>query len=147
MRYITLFILSVVAFCASAQEPEGGVEVQINTDDPAMEVLRRYADIAPHHYLPDVDFNIRAWRPHGITFVIPPSHLDRVLWQESATMPAVRIVVPKFTDYNSLRLNFGSSGKASITISNGSAYNYMPWNNSPIGYRDARTLSFPVPRR
>lgn len=147
MRVLLVFILSAAARCAYAQQPEGGVEVSIASDDPAMEVLRRYADIAPHQYLPEVDFNIRAWRPHGVTFVIPPSHLDRILWQQSATMPTVRVDVPKFTDYNSIRLNLGSSGKASITISNGSAYNFMPWNNSPMGYRDARTLSFPVPRR
>lgn len=146
MRFYISLLFAFIAISAMAQQPEDRVEVSIADDDAAMEVLRRYAEFTPDSLIPNVDFAIRAWRPHGLTFVIPPVHFDKLLWQQSAAMPMVVVSVPKFTDYNSIKLKIGGSGGASITISDGSAFNYMPWPNSPIGYRDARTLSFPLPR-
>lgn len=147
MRWLVVVFMLLCPASIFAQQVDSRVDVYGTKDDAAaLEVLRQYADYVPHGSVPQVEFSIRAWRPHGITFVIPPAHLDKLLWHKSASMPEVKVSIPEFTDYNSIRINIGRSRGASITITNGSAYNYMPWLNSPIGYRDARTLSFPTPR-
>ena len=65
---------------------------------------------------------------------------------KSEMMKRVNINPPKFLDYNSITLRIGG-GNSSLTISNGSAYNYNNlYPNLNAAYRDARTLSFPVPR-
>lgn len=143
----TLFgILSLlmVALTVSAQQPEGDV-VSIAGDSTTMSILDRYRHILPPHEFDRGSWRIRTWHPkYGVRSLRLPE-AEHVLWEKSDMMPRVRGAVPKFVDYNSITLRIGSHG-SSLTISNGSAYNYMPWPNAPQGYRDARTLSFPVPR-
>lgn len=136
--------LLMVALTVSAQQPEGDV-VPIADDSTAMSILDSYRHLLPPHEFDRGSWRIRTWHPkYGVRSLRLPD-AERVLWMESDMMPRVKVAAPKFVDYNSITLRFGSDG-SSLTISNGSAYNYMPWPHAPQGYRDARTLSFPVPR-
>jgi beta-galactosidase len=67
------------------------------------------------------------------------------LWEDGKQRSSVIVSVPKFKGYNRAVWRIVSD-KAALIISNGSAYNYMLWPNDPGAYRDARTLSFPLPR-
>lgn len=141
---ISIFTFLMVAMTSSAQLPEGDV-VPIGGDSAAMSILESYRHLLPPNQFDRGSWRIRTWHPQrGVRF-LPLPDADNLLWMESDMMPRVKVAVPKFVDYNSVTLRFGGS-TTTITISNGSAYNNMPWPNSPIGYRDARTLSFPVPR-
>lgn len=143
-RLICISALLMVALTSSAQRPEGDV-VPIGGDSTAMSILDSYRHLLPPHEFDSGSWRIRTWHPErGVKSLRLPD-VDRVLWMESDMMPRVKVAVPKFVDYNSVTLRFGGAS-TTITISNGSAYNHMPWRNAPQGYRDARTLSFPVPR-
>lgn len=166
----TLFcILSLlfVAFTASAEHPdaehpdaelpdtehpdaerpdaEHRDAVRSEGDSTAMSILDSYRHLLPPHEFDRGSWRIRTWHPkHGVMPLRLPD-ARRVLFFESDMSPRVKVAVPRFVDYGSITLRFGDGG-SSLTISNGSAYNYMPWPHAPQGYRDARTLSFPVPR-
>ncbi len=118
-------------------------------DTAAMAVLERYAapgaDASMPHTTPlasglrAVTPDIESWHPSG--------HLLPLVLRRSiaSDMPAaIRVAPPRLPDMK--KLHWKPSENFSITISNGSAGNYMPWPNCPIGYLDARTLSFPLPR-
>lgn len=142
-RLLLLFAGVVMSLCASAQQPETASITLEEGDSAAMAVLERY-----HLAMPELESSrmIRSWRPHLYS---PLPHLigDKPhLWEQTATAPTINIEKPVFVDYNSVTLRLGDGGNASITISNGSAYNFMPWHNYPGAYRDARTLSFPMRR-
>jgi len=126
--------LLCVSAAVSAQQPERTAELP-ESDSTAMAVLERYASSS----LQAVDLwqpSIAAvkWRPIG-------GQADKSI---SSAAVSVRVTLPKIVDMN--RLVWKPSSSFSITISNGSAGSSMPWPNCPIGYLDARTLSFPIPR-
>lgn len=131
MLYILLSCLSVTASAQSPQRQETASEA----DSTAMAVLDRYAS-SPQ---PAVEM----WQPTVAAVKFKP-----IGERENVPMPSaaisVRVVLPKPVDMN--KLVWKPSSSFSITISNGSAGNNMPWPNCPIGYLDARTLSFPLPR-
>ena len=144
MKYMLAVISLLVGVSLSAQSPEGYVDV--GSDEAVIGILADYNDRYIHQPIGPESWLIRAWHPNR---GLMPNRLpgtNHTLWMESEMRPSLRVSPPIFTDYNSVTLRLGSSGAATITISNGSAYNHMPWPNSPAGYRDARTLSFPVPR-
>lgn len=150
-RYV---ILPLSLLCATlspvvAQQPEDDavphgivLTVEEQGGDVAA-ILERYYDLAP-----DLERSllIRSWRPHQRIVLLQPLGVKEHLWEQSAVVPSVELPPPSVIDMSTLRLRIGSSGSATITISNGSAFNYMPWQNYPGAYRDARTLSFPLPR-
>lgn len=118
-------------------------------DTAAMAVLERYAAQAADASMPHttplasglraVTPDIESWHPSGHLL---PLGLRRSI---ASDMPAaIRVAPPRLPDMK--KLHWKPSENFSITISNGSAGNYMPWPNCPIGYLDARTLSFPLPR-
>lgn len=126
--------LIFVSAAVSAQQPERATELP-EADSTAMAILDRYASSS----LQAVDLWQPAiaavkWRPIG--------------GQDDKSIPSaamgVRVTLPKPVDMN--RIVWKPSSSFSITISNGSAGNCMPWPSCPIGYLDARTLSFPLPR-
>ncbi|MDE6862145.1 MAG: hypothetical protein K2J31_05335 [Alistipes sp.] len=138
-RVLTLFIfsilLSAIPFAVSAQPPAGERVELSESDSTAMAVLERYAVPA----LQTVD----TWRPTMPAVKWRPigEHDSRSMLPTSVS---VRVELPRPIDMT--RLVWKPSPSFSITVSNGSAGNSMPWPNSPIGYLDARTLSFPLPR-
>lgn len=142
---LSIAALLVVVFGASAQEPEAG-DVRIESDSAVMDILDSYRHILPPRKFDRGSWYIRSWTPH--VGLMPQRLLgtEYHLWAETQMMPRVEVKAPRFLDYNSVTLRLGSSSSSTITISNGSAYNHMPWPNSPQAYRDARTLSFPLPR-
>ena len=124
----------------SKPEPETTIAVE---DESVIALLEHYAELRPdlHHSL-----QIRSWRPHTTMFLLQPMGIEPHLWDMSATAPSIRVNVPTFTDRNSITLRICDHSRATITFSNGSAFNHMAWPNDPAAYRDARTLSFPLPR-
>lgn len=150
LLYIAILLLTVSH--APAQQPEGDVVLTDNgsteakESSRAFEILDSYRHLLPPHEFERGSWLIRSWTPH---IGLMPQRLlgtEHHLWMETEMMPRVEIEAPRFLDYNSITLRLGSSGSSTLTISNGSAFNHMPWPNAPQGYRDARTLSFPVPR-
>ncbi|MBQ8493665.1 MAG: hypothetical protein IJ464_05235 [Alistipes sp.] len=139
-----IMALLCIASVTSAQQPEGE-SVRIESDSAAMVVLDSYKHLLPPHEFDRGTWLIRTWHPARGAKFAPIPDVEHSLWLESEMMPRVRVKVPRFVDYNSITLRVGAV-RSTLTITNGSAYNYMPWPNSPQGYRDARTLSFPVPR-
>lgn len=150
-RYV---ILPMLLLCATlsrvaAQQPEGDAvqpDIVLTDEEQGSGVaalLEHYYDLAP-----DLERSllIRSWRPHQRVVLLQPLGVKGHLWEQSAVVPSVEVPPPSAIDMSTLRLRIGSSESATITISNGSAYNYMPWQNYPGAYRDARTLSFPIPR-
>lgn len=150
---LTVLCSGIIARQASGQEqmPERrSSEVMLTeADTTAMAVLERYAaqtaDAAMPHTTPlatgqrTVTSDIESWHPSGQLLPLGLRH------SIAATMPAaIRVAPPRLPDMK--KLHWKPSENFSITISNGSAGNYMPWPNCPIGYLDARTLSFPLPR-
>lgn len=151
---ILLHIVALLcfAFHASAQQPEGDVVLTDNDSakteegSHAFEILESYRHLLPPHEFDRGSWLIRSWTPH---IGLVPQRLwgtEHHLWMSTEMMPRVKIKAPRFLDYNSVTLRIGTNGSSAITISNGSAFNHMPWPNAPQGYRDARTLSFPLPR-
>lgn len=133
------------AIVASAQSVEEEYHVGDDGRNHALAILNNYKDMLPLYHLSDAHSPIESWRP---TIGLMPQRLpgtNHLLWMKTEMQKRVNIEPPKFLDYNSITLRIGQ-GRSSVTISNGSAYNHMPWPGSPAAYRDARTLSFPVPR-
>lgn len=150
LLYIAILLLTVSH--APAQQPKGDVvltdngSMEAKESSRAFEILDSYRHLLPPHEFERGSWLIRSWTPH---IGLMPQRLlgtEHHLWMETEMMPRVEIEAPRFLDYNSITLRLGSSGSSTLTISNGSAFNHMPWPNAPQGYRDARTLSFPVPR-
>ena len=148
---IVLHIVALLcfAFHALAQQPEGATAqggVVLTDDEQGSNVaaiLERYYDLAPDL---ERSLMIRSWMPHQRVMLLQPLGVKEHLWEQSAIVPSIALPPPSAVDRSTLRLRVGSSESATITISNGSAFNYMPWQNYPGAYRDARTLSFPLPR-
>ena len=138
MFTILSFVLVVAA--SSAQEPES-----IIIDSATMKILAEYSGVVPIGHFHEgssrhIPLRLRmahdAMLPHGV---------DPLLWEQSKQMPRVIVQVPKFKGYDAAMWHIVKSN-AALIISNGSAYNYMLWPNDPGAYRDARTLSFPLPK-
>ena len=146
---LPILLLSAAVPQAMAQQPEGATVqggVVLADDEQGSNVaaiLERYYDLAPDL---ERSLMIRSWMPHQRVMLLQPLGVKEHLWEQSAIVPSIALPPPSAVDRSTLRLRVGSSGSATITISNGSAYNYMPWQNYPGAYRDARTLSFPLPR-
>lgn len=146
---LPLLLLGATVSQAAVQQPEnattqsGIVLTEEEQGSRVAAILEHYYDLAP-----DLERSllIRSWRPHQRIVLLQPLGVTEHLWEQSAVAPSVKLPPPSVIDMSTLRLRVGSSGSATITISNGSAYNYMPWQNYPGAYRDARTLSFPLPR-
>jgi len=121
----------------SAANAENRVEVRV--DEEWRELLSR---------LPD-SVRMTLWNP---STVIVGGHILAPLPESAAelpgwTMPAERVLPEQ-------RGNFGLRAASGwFTVSNGNAYRYNPgWSCWGVGiypgaYLDARTLSFPLPRR
>ena len=142
---ISIFAMLSIAITSSAQSTEEEYNISDVGSSHAMDILDGYKDMLPLFHLSDTHSPIEYWRP---TIGLMPQRLpgtNHLLWIKTEMQKRVNIEPPKFLDYNSITLRLGG-GSSSITISNGSAYNHMPWPGSPAAYRDARTLSFPVPR-
>ena len=114
-------------------------------DSRALRVLAEYEGVMPIGYFHEgaarhIPLSIRiahdAMQHHNI---------ELYLWEDDKQRSSVIVSVPKFKGYNRAVWRIVSD-KAALIISNGSAYNYMLWPNDPGAYRDARTLSFPVPK-
>ena len=147
-RLITILFTTIATSTtyALAQGPEGHSHTIDSEHSNAMAILDSYKDRLPMYHLDGSSYLIEHWRH---TDRLLPRHLpgtNRTLWMKSEMMKRVNINPPKFLDYNSITLRIGG-GNGSLTISNGSAYNYNNlYPNINAAYRDARTLSFPVPR-
>ncbi|MBO5672122.1 MAG: hypothetical protein J6R81_03010 [Alistipes sp.] len=135
---ILAFVLNVAS--GFAQKPES-----IVVDSAAMKILSEYSGVMPIGHFHGgssrhIPLRLRiahdAMLPHGI---------DPLLWEQSKQMPRVMIEVPKYRGYDAGMWRI-MIHKTQVAISNGSAYNYMLWPNDPAAYRDARTLSFPLPK-
>ncbi len=138
----TASIMLLTASPCVAQEPEVDAKIEA-VDDNAITILERYAELRPDLYQ---SLQIRSWRPHATLFLLKPIGVEHHLWEQAAIAPSIRVSAPTFTDRNSITLRIGDQSHATITFSNGSAFNHMAWPNDPGAYRDARTLSFPIPR-
>ena len=139
-RLFTILSFVLVVAASSAQEPES-----IIIDSATMKILAEYSGVVPIGHFHEgssrhIPLRLRmahdAMLPHGI---------DPLLWEQSKQMPRVIVQVPKFKGYDAAMWHIVKSN-AALIISNGSAYNYMLWPNDPGAYRDARTLSFPLPK-
>ena len=135
---ILIFVLS--GTLCSAQERES-----IVVDSAAMKILAEYSGVMPIGHFHEgstrhIPLRLRmahdAMLPHGIY---------PLLWEQSKQMPHVIVQVPRFKGYDAAMWHIVKSN-ATLIISNGSAYNHMLWPNDPGAYRDARTLSFPLPK-
>ena len=135
---ILIFVLS--GTLCSAQERES-----IVVDSAAMKILAEYSGVMPIGHFHEgstrhIPLRLRmahdAMLPHGI---------DPLLWEQNKQMPRVMIEVPKYRGYDAGMWRI-MIHKTQVAISNGSAYNHMLWPNDPGAYRDARTLSFPLPK-
>lgn len=141
MKKIAIILSFMLCYTASiAQETE-----RIAVDSSAMRVLAEYEGVMPIGYFHEgaarhIPLSIRiahdAMQHHNI---------ELYLWEDGKQRSSVIVSVPKFKGYNRAVWRIVSD-KAALIISNGSAYNYMLWPNDPGAYRDARTLSFPLPR-
>ena len=143
MKYLLGLISLFSAVTLSAQQPEEHVDVA--AEQRALLILADYGDMFLVESMAPESWLIRAWHPD---MGLMPNRLigtNHQLWMASELLPTIHVEPPRFNDYNTLVLRVGD-GSTWISISNGSAYNYMPWNNCPAAYRDARTLSFPLPR-
>lgn len=143
----TLLIISMVflTLSISAQQPEVPDSIKLDIDANVLAILDRYNDGATPNKGAD-SWMIEHWHPSLTKFEVGMPGDNRGSWYRSRIVKPVKIDVPKFNDYNSITLRIGTGGGATLSISNGSAYNFMTWPNSPAAYRDARTLSFPVRR-
>ena len=139
-RLFTILSFVLVVAASSAQEPES-----IIIDSATMKILAEYSGVVPIGHFHEgssrhIPLRLRmahdAMLPHGV---------DPLLWEQSKQMPRVIVQVPKFKGYDAAMWHIVKSN-AALIISNGSAYNYMLWPNDPGAYRDARTLSFPLPK-
>lgn len=136
MRGLSMAISLLFVSVAAAQSPDGAVVYLTESDSLAMAVLERYADVSA---LQSIDM----WQPTMAEVRFAPIDTR----DEPSFRPApmrLHVDPPKPVDMN--KLVWRPSSSFSITVSNGSAGNSMPWPNCPIGYLDARTLSFPLPR-
>lgn len=145
LRPFIIFALLVLPFKLSGQEPVSNVVRLDSRDTTVMAIMEHYGPILPHHSLETPASQVMMWRPYD-KLLLGISNPHRQLWMDVNQATIVRPPMPRFINFNSVSLRLGGNGGAKITISNGSAYNYMPWPGSPAGYRDARTLSFPLPR-
>ena len=131
---MVLWLLGGVS-AVGAQPPVGDRVELSEADSTAMSVLERYAALPVEA--------VEVWQP-----TMPAVRWRPIEPESGGTMlpsaVSVQVKLPKPVDMN--KLVWKPSPSFSITISNGSAGNYMPWPNAPIGYLDARTLSFPMPR-
>lgn len=145
MRVVFAIIATLLGSIAtlSAQQIDGDIITLEPGDSSAMAIIAGYGKDMPHLYFKPMQ-TPPPLPPHIEIGRLRLSSLDRIIWQQNRIRTIIRTTTPIFNDYNSVTLRFGSNGHTTLTISNGSAYNYMPWPNSPIGYRDARTLSFPL---
>lgn len=140
MRSIAYTIVAlIIATPCFGQQPE--VVVLDERDSSALAILARYDE----RYDSD-RMRIEHWMPMSKIELLYPNGLDIDAPNLLMSSPPIKVTTPTFNDRNSVTLRIGTHGSLRVVISNGSAYNYMPWPNSPIGYRDARTLSFPLPR-
>ncbi len=142
-----IIILSLLVGCytAEAQQREQAAESP-TTDSLAMSILAEYEGLMPIGLFREgASRHIPLRLRMGISGMLP-SDIEPHLWEQGAMQPTIVVTPPKFLDYNSVTLRLGDHSGASLTISNGSAFNHMPWPNYPGAYRDARTLSFPLPR-
>lgn len=141
MRRIAYTIITLLTTTTLyGQVPEG--IILDARDSSAMAIIARYSsdDFDSDRHL------IEHWMPMSEIEKLYPLKVIGETPNILTTSPLIRVSTPTFRDYNSVKLRFGTNGSLRVVISNGSAYNYMTWPNSPAGYRDARTLSFPVPR-
>lgn len=139
-RIVYTVVVLIVALPCFGQQPEGVVLDE--KDSSAMAILARYDD---GRYDSD-RLRIEHWMPMSKIERLYPLGIDGDAPNILTSAPSIKVTTPIFHDRNSVTLRIGAHGSLRVVISNGSAYNYMPWPNSPAGYRDARTLSFPVPR-
>lgn len=140
MRSIVYTILALmVATPCFGQQPEGIILGE--RDSSALAILARYDE----RYDSD-RMRIEHWMPMSKIELLYPNGIDIDVPNLLMSSPTIKVTTPTFKDRNSVTLRIGTHGSLRVVISNGSAYNYMPWPNSPAGYRDARTLSFPLPR-
>ena len=141
MKKIAIILSFMLCYTASiAQERE-----RIAVDSSAMRVLAEYEGVMPIGH-----FHEGASRHIPLSIRIAHDamlrhNIDSHLWQDGKQMPSIIVSVPKFKGYDAAVWHI-MSDKVGLIISNGSAYNYMLWPNDPGAYRDARTLSFPLPR-
>ena len=143
MKYLFTIISLFSVVVLTAQRPDGGADIA--AEQRALHILADYSDRFVVEPLSPESWLIRAWHPDA---GLMPNRLlgtDHQLWMASEMLPTMHVSPPRFTDYNTLVLRVGD-GSARLSISNGSACNHMLWNNCPAAYRDARTLSFPLPR-
>ena len=143
MKYLFTIISLFAVVSLSAQQPDEHVDAA--AEQRALLILADYGDLFPAEPMAPESWLIRTWHPD---MGLLPNRLlgtDHQLWLASEMLPTIHVEPPRFNDYNTLVLRVGD-GSTWISISNGSAYNHMPWNNYPAAYRDARTLSFPLPR-
>ena len=139
-RLFTILSFVLVVAASSAQEPES-----IIIDSATMKILAEYSGVVPtghFHEGSSRHIPLRLRMAHDAMF---PHGVDPLLWEQSKQMPRVIVQVPKFKGYDAAMWHIVKSN-AALIISNGSAYNYMLWPNDPGAYRDARTLSFPLPK-
>ncbi len=134
----TIVALMVAPLCFG-QQPEGIVLDE--RDSSALAILARYDERYDSDRL-----RIEHWMPMSKIELLYPNGIEIDEPNLLLSSPSIKVTTPTFNDRNSVTLRLGSHGSLRVVISNGSAYNYMPWPNSPAGYRDARTLSFPLPR-
>ena len=142
----TILALLLSVTLSSAQQVEGGDIIVVEpSDSAAMAVIARYVDQMPQIY-PHHDMMRRPLLPPRMARRLIPQLVEQHVWENESMRSMMRPDMLPMRNPYSVVLRIGNRGSAIIVISNGSAFNYMPWPNSPIGYRDARTLSFPLPQ-
>lgn len=142
MKKILLIATAILLVAPTFAQENRGAIVLDERDSSAMAILAEYDDA---RFASD-ELRILHWMPMSRIERLYPLGIDPETPNILSATPSIRVSTPIFRDRNSITLRLGSEGHLRISITNGSAYNYMPWPNSPAGYRDARTLSFPVPR-
>lgn len=139
-KIFTLVLLVLSIATGIAQEPD-----MPDVDSTAMRVLAEYSSVIPIRHFHGNSARHISLRLRIAHSAIAPLGVEPKLWEESKQIPRIIIQVPKYRGYDSSVWRIRHNN-ASLVISNGSAYNYMLWPNDPGAYRDARTLSFPLPR-
>ena len=139
-RYIMLMMLCV-PLRSVAQEPSGAEQPSI--DSAVMSILERYTS-----HIPDYEntLRIRSWMTNTQMALMHAIGTPKHIWQELTEAPHTEIPTLDISTYNIFKVHIGHRSRVVLTISNGSAYNNMPWTDAPQGYLNAETLSFPIPR-
>lgn len=139
-RYIVILILCLPMHTI-AQEPSGA-ERQ-NRDSTVTAILDRYTSRIPDY---ESTLRIRSWMTNTQMALMHAIGSTKHIWQELTEVPHTELPTLDISTYSIYTLRIGHKSRFVLTISNGSAYNNMPWTDAPQGYLNAETLSFPIPR-